>query len=531
MQPEPVPLASSTSASKSLAEFLRRNRDRAMAEWERAVRAIPAAALLDPGELRDRIPLLFDRVLDLVEGRPTSPSSDIPDRHAVERLQEGFNLEQVGWEYWALRSTLLRLNAEEGGRLAPEALVLLNDVIDQALVRAVARFHQLRTRLLEALERISCEGLLDEPPALDAFLHRLLHVILESTEAVDTAVLFLSTHGRLVLRAAVGIEQELEGKFSLGIGEGFAGKVAENKRALFTPSAETDPLVRNPILRMAGVRALYGVPLVYGNEVIGVLKMGSRTRSDFSPEDRQILRSAADRAAAFIAQRRMAEDREFLLLILGHDLRSPLNTILISAGAIERDPLPPETTRKLERLMSAVKRMERVVGDLTDYTKRRATGTLQLHRERVDLRELVALVAGELQAKGECRVKVDCVGDATGEWDRSRLLRLIVNLVNNALAYGSPSTPIVVQVEGDEAWAALRVHNEGDPIPEDTLQHLFDPFTRGTKSEGSGLGLYIVHEIVAAHGGSIVVESTREKGTTFTVRLPLARQPAARPTV
>jgi len=95
-----------------------------------------------------------------------------------------------------------------------------------------------------------------------------------------------------------------------------------------------------------------------------------------------------------------------------------------------------------------------------------------------------------------------------------------VNLVNNALAYGAPSTPIIVHVEGDEARAALRVHNEGDPIPADMLQHLFDPFTRGTKSAGSGLGLYIVHEIVAAHGGSIVVESTREKGTTFTVRLP-----------
>lgn len=520
MQREPTPFTPSTSARQSLAEFLRRNRNRAIAEWERAVRAIPGAALLDTAELRDHVPLLMDRVLELVESGAVSPIGDVPDKHALERLHEGFNLEQLAWEYSALRSTWLRLNDEEGGRLAPGALIVLNDAIDRALVRSVARFHRVQTRLLEALDLIAREGLLDEPRALDALLHRLLRAILESTESVDTAVLFLSTHGRLVLSAGVGLEQELEGKFSLAMGEGFAGKVAATRRPLFTPSAETDPLVRNPVLRMAGVKALYGVPLVHCDEVIGVVKMGSRTASDFAPEDRQILRSTADRAAAFIAQRRMAEDRELLLLILGHDLRSPLSTILLGAGSMLRDPLPPETARKLDHVLSAARRMDRVIGDLTDYTKRRATGTLQLDRENVDLRELVAQVAGEVQAQSENRVKIDCAGDATGQWDRSRLLRVIVNLVNNALAYGAPSTPVDVHVEGDEAWAALRVHNEGEPIAADLLPHLFEAFTRGTKGAGSGLGLHIVQEIVQAHGGEVTVESTRERGTTFTVRLP-----------
>ena len=337
-----------------LAEFLRRNRQAAIAEWERAVRAIPAAALLNPVELRDHMPVLVDRLLELLEPHPSPPIDEIPDRHAIERLHEGFDLEQVAWEYSALRSTLLRLNEQEGSKLGATSILLLNDAIDRAVLRAISKFHHARVRMLEALNRIAQEGLLVEPEALDVLLHRLLRVILDTTESVDTAVLFLLEGERLVLRAAAGIEEELEGRFSLAVGEGFAGTIAKTRQPRFTHSAQTDPLVRNPVLRLTGVKALYGVPLVYGNEVVGVAKMGSRAASDFAPDDRQILLSTAERAAALIAQRRSACDREMLLHILGHDLRSPLSTILLGAtSVVQGERLSPAALRNLQRVHNA----------------------------------------------------------------------------------------------------------------------------------------------------------------------------------
>jgi len=120
-------------------------------------------------------------------------------------------------------------------------------------------------------------------------------------------------------------------------------------------------------------------------------------------------------------------------------------------------------------------------------------------------------------------------GNAIGQWDESRLEQVVQNLVDNALKYGSPRSPVIVrwsrrgdQLQGD---VILSVHNDGDPIAEELLPHVFERYRSGarrpeTRARGMGLGLFIVHEIVRAHGGEIDVESKPGTGTTFTVTLP-----------
>jgi signal transduction histidine kinase len=430
-------------------------------------------------------------------------------------------LEQVAWEYTALRSILLRLSEKEGAKLGAGAIVILNDHIDQLVVRAVSKYHHARVRTLEALDRIAREGLLAERHALDALLHRLLGVLMSSSDTVDTAVLFLCEGDRLVARAAVGLEHDIERRFSLSIGEGFAGTVARTRQPLFTSSAESDPLVQNPILHLNGVKALYGVPLVYADELIGVAKMGSRTASDFPAEDRLILRSTAERAAAFIAHKHVAEERELFLHILGHDLRSPLNGITLHTQSLERqEEHSPEAARSISRILSAADRMDRLIGDMTDFTQTRMTGTLALKREKLDLGDLLEQIVLENSARRGREIRLECVGDATGQWDRGRLLRLVVNLVNNAFAYGTPATPVDVRIEGEDGHVELRVHNEGEPIPAELRPHIFEAFRRGARGAGSGLGLYIVQQIAHAHGGHVDVVSVAGRGTTFCVRLP-----------
>ena len=110
----------------------------------------------------------------------------------------------------------------------------------------------------------------------------------------------------------------------------------------------------------------------------------------------------------------------------------------------------------------------------------------------------------------------------TGSLDPDRVARAVGNLVNNALRYGDPEAPIDVSLRRASAGIVLEVHNQGTPIRPDLLPHLFEAFQRGPDAdgEGLGLGLYIVKQIVDAHGGSITVRSSQAEGTTFSVLWP-----------
>jgi sigma-B regulation protein RsbU (phosphoserine phosphatase) len=117
----------------------------------------------------------------------------------------------------------------------------------------------------------------------------------------------------------------------------------------------------------------------------------------------------------------------------------------------------------------------------------------------------------------------ETTGDASGEWDPDRLRQVVANLATNAFKYSAPGTPVTVRTRGEPDYVMLEVHNEGPPIPPEALDHLFEPMQRGKRDdrkEGLGLGLFIVDQIVRAHGGSIEVSSSAEAGTTFRAWLP-----------
>ncbi len=114
---------------------------------------------------------------------------------------------------------------------------------------------------------------------------------------------------------------------------------------------------------------------------------------------------------------------------------------------------------------------------------------------------------------------------APGEWDLERLAQVLANLLDNALKYSPRAHPgaLSTYARGAET-VLLEVHNHGAPIPERLLPLLFEPFRRGEQTDETvrtslGLGLYIAHDIVRAHGGSLTVHSTAEEGTTFRVCL------------
>jgi PAS domain S-box-containing protein len=230
-------------------------------------------------------------------------------------------------------------------------------------------------------------------------------------------------------------------------------------------------------------------------------------------------RRAAEEAAA-----RADAFREQLLGVVGHDLRSPLYAIQLSAGALQRDGILSETQeRHVGHVLSASKRMERMIHELLDYTRARLAGGLPVRPASMALDTLMMRVVEEFQLSQPTRLIVPLVeGDVRGCWDESRLGQLLDNLVGNALQHSPADTPVELKLTGNRDGVTLTVRNEGPPVPLEERSSLFEPFRRGKRANGDGLGLglYIARQIVVAHGGRISVESGVGLGTRFIIWLP-----------
>jgi PAS domain S-box-containing protein len=232
-----------------------------------------------------------------------------------------------------------------------------------------------------------------------------------------------------------------------------------------------------------------------------------------------------------ITEHKRAEQfRERLMGIVSHDLRSPLHGIILNAELLLRseDVSGPVLTG-VQRIIRSTERMSRMITDLLDFTRARLGGGIPLQRRPGNLVELVRATLEEFEVSHPGRVVLSHEpGPYSGEWDPDRLAQVLSNLVGNALHHGAAHTPVEVALRQEQSTLVLTVHNQGAPIPEALLPHVFDPFrgADGGSRQGLGLGLYIVQQILQAHGGSISVDSRADPGTTFTVRLPRGSPPA-----
>ena len=233
---------------------------------------------------------------------------------------------------------------------------------------------------------------------------------------------------------------------------------------------------------------------------------------------------------------RVDESRELFLATLGHDLRAPLNAMILSAEVLKRSgQLDDENTEIASRMAAFGQVMTGMIHDLLDFTRTRLGAGMPLSVAPLDLRTLCQEVLSEFRAAHpDHSVRFESAGDLRGQWDAARLRQVLSNLVGNAIEHGDDSGAIEILATSEDSKVLLSVTNEGPVIAPSALKTLFDPFVRAPSTHGSnkrggiGLGLYIAREIVLAHGGSIAVESSDATGTVFTVRLPRENEKEAR---
>ena len=169
--------------------------------------------------------------------------------------------------------------------------------------------------------------------------------------------------------------------------------------------------------------------------------------------------------------------------------------------------------------------MTRLINDLLDYSKARLGRGLPVTPRPADLDAICRDSIEEVTAVHPGRsVEYLHQGDGHGVWDPDRIQQVLTNLLTNALRYTPHEQPVRLSwwARGEER--VVSVHNGGPPIERRLQEHIFEPFRRGDASGnvwgGVGLGLYIVKEIVRAHGGTVGLQSAAPEGTTFTVVLP-----------
>lgn len=221
---------------------------------------------------------------------------------------------------------------------------------------------------------------------------------------------------------------------------------------------------------------------------------------------------------------RMEHFREQFLGVVGSDLQAPLQTLQRDVLALQHAPsLPEPLTEQVGRVGQGVRRVERMIHQLLDFTRARLSGGLPLQASSVHLGHVVEqVVADRRQAHPERDLRLTSLGDLRGTWDGGRLTQLVDALLGNALQYGPATAPVALQLQGHGDGVTLQVHDQGRRVPPENHATLFEPFRRRASSDKDGLGLslYLARQIALAHGGRISVESGGTEGTRFIVWLP-----------
>jgi signal transduction histidine kinase len=234
----------------------------------------------------------------------------------------------------------------------------------------------------------------------------------------------------------------------------------------------------------------------------------------------------AESTAAYADQ--VNHSRDIFLAILGHDLRAPLQAVSMSTEMLMRKvALEGDALACANNIKRGARHMAVMVSDLLELVRSRLGKSLPIEPAPMDLADAAdAAIAQACAGNPECDPTLKVVGDTQGVWDAGRIAQLLQNLIGNALQHGLNKRDVTVTVSGEPQAVRLTVHNFGVPIPEEAIGTVFDPLVRsadeglGQPTTSLGLGLFIVKEVVNAHGGTIEVSSNKTDGTLFTVVLP-----------
>lgn len=291
---------------------------------------------------------------------------------------------------------------------------------------------------------------------------------------------------------------------------------------------------RNPVSRFENAQVL-GVPLNQGDRTMGVLLLvwkAAAERNVCESLCRSLLPLATYHVRAVLQEdehrkeiaRLKAEGalRERFISMLAHDLRGPVSTTRLAA---QQMLALNETSSRLQlllyRVLGSADRASEMIRDLLDVAHVQWEGSMPIHRQPTDVRQLCLEVIEELEGQYVAHFELKAPRPVEGCYDTGSLRRSVWNLLCNAIKHGDLTQPIVVTVVSTGPGVRIDVHNQGEPIDPSEQGLIFEPFRQLASGGrgGWGLGLPLVRACARAHGGDVTVTSREGEGTTFSMAL------------
>lgn len=297
---------------------------------------------------------------------------------------------------------------------------------------------------------------------------------------------------------------------------------------------------QSSLLQYAGVasdeqRSLLAVPLVSRGQTLGVILAASAQSVLFTQEDASLLGEltrhgslAIDNARLYLDSQQAVQAREEVLAIVSHDLRNPLNAVMLAASLLQTsDKIEPDDREQLEIIDISAKRMQRLIEDLLDVTRLEGGKRLPIEPAPLDVESLFEETYELFRSQAvtssiTLQYKANDVPPVHA--DRHRVLQVLSNLIGNAMKFTPPGGMVTYRAEPQDGSVLMVVADTGPGIPKENLGDIFNPYWQAKRTArlGAGLGLPIAKGIVESHGGRMWVESEPGKGTKFLFTLPVA---------
>ncbi|HEX8438096.1 GAF domain-containing sensor histidine kinase [Archangium sp.] len=406
------------------------------------------------------------------------------------------------------------------------------------------RTPERRDRILQALEK-----LLEIPPAdTQTAMNQAAQCVLELTLADKVDVFLFEPSSTTIVAVGTSDTPMSRKQKALGLDRlplangGRSVEVFQTGKTFHHNRQDEDPEELPGVKHQLGVRSHIGVLIEVGGERRGVLDIVSSKPDFFTADDVRFIETVARWVGAVahrvelveavtkaaVAQGRRAAAEE-LITILAHDMGNHLIPIRMRLELIHRRAArerASEYLRDAEAAEQSLKALGRLISDLMDVG-RLEQGLFSLTRYPTDLVAIAEEVARLATTPGR-EVQLTGTPELVVDADPNRLRQALENLVANAQKHSPAGLPVIVDVNRqqrqDGTWALLSVKDQGPGIPPELLPRLFERFSKGPKSKGLGLGLYLVRSIAEAHGGTLTVQSEPGKGALFVVALPLVEE-------
>jgi signal transduction histidine kinase len=350
----------------------------------------------------------------------------------------------------------------------------------------------------------------------------------------------------LEVAGSFGLSEAYLDKAPIEVARARIDQEALSGKTVLVPDTSTDTRLRYPDkVTNEGIRTILSTPLMGKRGAIGVLRAYGGTTHRFTEDDAAFLSAIAaegsvaiENAQAYQLLENLDQEKSQFVRIVTHELRSPVQVTSSLLNVLERGYVGQLNEKQgdlVDRAHRRIKFLQTLIDDLLDLAAGKAEVLATAERGLVSLNDVLEEVRARYDSPAQDKgltLRCQCPGEGLNVWgDRSELDRIMNNLVSNAVKY-TEEGEVRVQAERTDGFVRVVIADTGIGIPKDALPHLFEEFFRAKNAKalqetGTGLGLSIVKDLVERYDGKLEVESVEGQGTTFTLTLPLAEEPAA----